>query len=98
MNREIKSKEADKQLGIEYFEELNCADELTQVIYEVNTIEELIVNSQEITEEEIKEAMGYLKNGKTAGIENLPTDLFKLDIEQSPEILHKLLDYTWKDE
>lgn len=70
----------------------------TQELDEQIEIQELEVNTGVITREEIANALKLLKNGKSAGTDNLPIDLIKADTEQAIDMLHKLLNKIWANE
>ncbi|KAJ4434069.1 hypothetical protein ANN_16388 [Periplaneta americana] len=59
---------------------------------------ELRINSKEPTIFEIKNAISKLKNGKSAGLDNLPPDLFKAYPNKIAKIILPLIQKAWKEE
>jgi hypothetical protein len=49
------------------------------------------INTAEPTKEEIKIALKPLKTGKAPGLDNIPLEILKVDLEISAEILHHFL-------
>jgi hypothetical protein len=82
----------------EHFEEvLNRPEPLTPASVEEPS-ENLKVNIEPPTIDEIKEAIKHLKNGKAPGPDNLNAELFKADPDTAAEALHPLFDSIWKEE
>ena len=65
----------------------------------INTAEEdLDINCEPPTKEEIKNALKLLKNGKAAGPDSIPAEALKADPEIMAEMLHPLFLKIWEKE
>ena len=53
--------------------------------------EDLLINCNKPTKEEIKRAIGHIQNGKTAGPDGIPAEALKGDVTTSVEMLYSLL-------
>lgn len=62
-----------------------------------NNIEELNINVQEITLYEIQNAIRKMKDNKAAGIDDIPAELLKADIEATSSIIHNLFQDIWRN-
>ena len=60
------------------------------------TEEDLLINCNKPTREEIKHAIGHIQNGKAAGPDGIPADALKGDT--SVEMLYSLFDEIWEKE
>ena len=60
--------------------------------------QQLDINIEEVTEEEIIEQLKSLRNAKAPGIDNLNAELFKADMETAVKQLHQLFKYIWREE
>ena len=65
---------------------------------EDNSENETEVNLDPPTKTEIQLALSQLKNGKTAGLDNIYLEVLKVDPEVTAEMLYPLLEKTWKEE
>jgi len=60
--------------------------------------EQLPINIDVPSKEEIRQAIKLVKNGKAAGKDNIPGEALKADLETSTEILYHLFQKVWKTE
>ena len=51
-----------------------------------------------ITKEEIRRAVGNMKNGKAAGIDSMTVAMLKADVETTTNVLHALFQKIWDQE
>ena len=59
-------------------------------------MEELDISVEEISVEEIQVAIRKLKNNKAAGVDNIPAELLKADIEATSTVIHGLFQDIWR--
>ncbi|KAK3101401.1 hypothetical protein FSP39_003284 [Pinctada imbricata] len=59
---------------------------------------ELPINLGEPSRMEIRKAIKKLKNGKAAGLDVIPAEAIKADIDTAVDILHSLFIKIWKEE
>ena len=91
----------EKQMKIweEYIQEAFKNIEPTeQTTFNENEIEELNMNTNNITKSEIQSALKTLKNGKAAGCDDIPGEILKSDIATTTDILHNLFNQVWAQE
>ena len=62
------------------------------------SIPPLNIDTGEITRVEIREALKSLKNGKAAGVDNIPAEALKEGGDVIVESLHQLLNLVWTEE
>ena len=84
-----------------YFEEILNRDDppITTDVNEQH--EELDINVDTISKEEIKSVLKEIKNGKAPGIDNIPAELLKADTfctTMAVNMLHDILLSTWDTE
>ena len=60
--------------------------------------EDLLINCNKPTREEIKRAIGHIQNGKTAGPDGIPAEALKGDVTTSVEMLYSLFEEIWEKE
>ena len=60
-----------------------------------NNKEELDINVEEISVDEIQAAIRKMKN-KAAGVDNIPAELLKADIDATSTIIHRLIQDIWR--
>ena len=60
--------------------------------------EDLLINGNKPTREEIKRAIGHIKNGKAAGPDGIPAEALKGDVTASVEMLYCVLAEIWERE
>ena len=58
----------------------------------------LPVNTNNITEEEVKKAIKQLKSGKAPGSDNIQAEVLKADINITAKMLHPLINQIWEEE
>ena len=58
----------------------------------------LSIHTGEITKLEIRKALRSLKNGKAAGVDNIPAEALKEGGAEIVDSLHELLNLVWKEE
>lgn len=58
----------------------------------------LSIHTGEITKLEIRKALRSLKNGKAAGVDNIPVEALKEGGAEIVDSLHELLNLVWKEE
>ena len=59
---------------------------------------DLPINCEPPSKEEIRQAIKTLRNGKAAGPDNIPAEVLKMDIEETVEMLHPLFVKIWEEE
>ena len=60
--------------------------------------EDLPINCEIPTKEEIRRAICQMKNGKAAGPDDIPAEALKADLEASVAMLHPLFERIWEEE
>ena len=60
--------------------------------------EDLLINCNKPTREEIKRAIGHIQNGKAAGPDGIPAEALKGDVTTSVEMLYSLFEEIWEKE
>ena len=69
---------------------------------QINTIqpaeEDLRIDCNKPTREEIKRAIGHIQNGKAAGPDGIPAEALKGDVTTSVEMLYSLFEEIWEEE
>ena len=60
--------------------------------------EDLLINCNIPTREEIKRAIGHIQNGKAAGPDGIPAEALKGDVTTSVEMLYSLFEEIWEKE
>lgn len=91
----------EKQLKIwmEYIrEQFTNKDPEELIDFGERNIEELKVNTNNITKLEIQKAIKSLKNNKAAGIDNIQPEMLKVDEKTSTEMLFGLFQKIWSEE
>ena len=58
---------------------------------------ELPINCDRPTEEEIREAIKMLRNGKAAGSDEIPAEAIKADLDTAVSVLHSLFGKIWEE-
>ena len=58
--------------------------------------EDLLINCNKPTREEIKRAIGHIQNGKAAGPDGIPAEALKGDVTTSVEMLYSLFEEIWE--
>ncbi|XP_073695611.1 uncharacterized protein [Garra rufa] len=104
--RPVKDKEGRAIAGVEqqinrwseHFEELlnRPVPSNTPDINPAN--EDLPINCEKPTREEIRKAITLLKNGKAAGPDNIPAEVLKVDQDTVAEMLYPLFEKIWEEE
>lgn len=56
------------------------------------------INTSEPSREEIRKAIGNLKNGEAPGIDNIPAELLKADIDYATTKVKEIIGIVWRDE
>ena len=91
---------ADKQLNrwAKHFEELlnRPAPQNQPDIQPAETY--LPIDCNKPTREEIKKAIAHMKNGKVAGLDGIPAETLKADVNTSVEMLYCLFEDIWEKE
>ena len=99
-NGNILSKESDiMNRWAEHFRSVLNRGDPTQppaIDIDNNNIEELDISVEEISAEEIQAAIRKLKNNKAAGVDNIPAELLKADIEATSTVIHGLFQDIWR--
>ena len=49
-----------------------------------------VIDTGYITKEEIRRAIGNMKNGKAAGIDSITVEMLKVDVDETTNMLHAL--------
>jgi hypothetical protein len=81
----------------EHFKEvLNRPPPVTQTTLQEAT--PLDIETGPVTKTEVKIALKTLKNGKSAGFDNIPAEAWKVGDWISEEVLHYLLNKIWNDD
>ncbi|XP_043943589.1 uncharacterized protein LOC122815288, partial [Protopterus annectens] len=60
--------------------------------------EDLPINCEKPSKEEIRKAIIQMKNGKAAGPDNIPAEALKADLNTSVEMLYPLFERIWAEE
>ena len=60
--------------------------------------DELNINLEEISINEIKGALKLLKNRKSPGVDEITAEVLKVDTEITATVFHRLFQHIWKDE
>ena len=60
--------------------------------------EDLLINCNKPTREEIKRVIGHIQNGKAAGPDGIPAEALKGDVTTSVEMLYSLFEEIWEKE
>ena len=97
-NRPLSGQEAQLQRWAEHFEELlnrPAPEEPPDIEPAANDLD---INCDVPTREEIARAISKLNNGKAAGPDYIPAEALKVDIGLSVEILHQLFEKIWMTE
>lgn len=58
--------------------------------------EELDIDIEEVSREEIRKAILKLKNGKSPGLDAITAEMIKADMETSTTVFYKLFQHIWK--
>ena len=96
----LKSKEDRQARGRSTLRELGGTtkpDEMDEEDEEIGE-GELDINTEPLTEEEIKRVVHTLKNGKAPGIDQITAELLKVDTGSTCVELRRLFDLIWKEE
>ncbi|XP_043922942.1 uncharacterized protein LOC122798228, partial [Protopterus annectens] len=94
----INSIEHQLKRWVEHFEELlNRPSPLNPPIIEPAN-EDLPINCEKPSKEEIRKAIIQMKNGKAAGPDNIPAEALKADLNTSVEMLYPLFERIWAEE
>ena len=56
------------------------------------------IDTSEPSRDEVRKAIGNLKNGKAPGIDNIPAELLKADIDYATTKVKEIIDIVWRDE
>lgn len=82
----------------EHFQEVLNTRTNANFVTDENITPPLKMNTNAPSKAEIKLAIKKLKNGKAAGSDGLPAEIFKADPETSSDILHKMITSIWQTE
>ncbi|XP_043921714.1 cyclic nucleotide-gated cation channel beta-3 [Protopterus annectens] len=94
----INSIEHQLKRWVEHFEELlNRPSPLNPPIIEPAN-EDLSINFEKPSKEEIRKAIIQMKNGKVAGPDNILAEALKADLNTSVEMLYPLFERIWAEE
>ena len=66
------------------------------IVQDASTIE--TIETGYITREEIRRAVGNMKNGKAAGIDSINVEMLKADTDTTTNVLHELFQKIWDQE
>ena len=96
--RTIDRDEQQRKRWMEHFEELlnRPAPENTPNIQEADM--DLPIDCNKPTREEIRKAIQQLKNGKSAGPDNIPAEALKANTETTVDMLLPLFEKIWEEE
>lgn len=78
----------------EYFQEMLGSAEINEDEVEILNLNN--EQSEEITKEEIEQAVKRLKNGKAPGNDNIKAEMYKHMGDKGIEILHEIIDTAWR--
>ena len=75
-------------------------EEINNIDKEVDPVTNRYINCKldAPTKSEIITALKQIKNGKSAGIDNIPPEILKADIDVTADILHPLIKQIWEKE
>jgi len=76
---------------------LNWPDPVAPAVVDDRQQNEIDVSDKCITQQEIKQALKNMKNGKAAGMDYITTELLKADIETTACLLEDLFLTVWSD-
>ena len=91
----------DQQMNrwVQHFEQLlNKPKPLTDTPIIVPANEDLPINCEKPTRNEIRRAIAGIKDGKAAGPDDIPAEALKADVDLSVEMLYPLFERIWEDE
>ncbi|XP_062611962.1 uncharacterized protein LOC134273760 [Saccostrea cucullata] len=95
----VLSKKEDIQKGWkEHFEEVFNINDTGNEVLITSAINTLDFNTDPPSIEEVKKAIGKLKNGKAAGIDQINAELLKAEEYWTPTILTNILQNIWESE
>ena len=104
--RPVKDKEGNQLVGeenqrqrwVEHFEDLLNRPSPANPPNIQPAENDLDIDCSAPSQEEIRQAIKQLKNGKAAGPDNIPAEALKLDIETTVDMLHPLFEQIWNEE
>ena len=95
--RVLQSEEEQKKRWKDHFEELLNRPAPVETPDIEPAEEDLPIKCDVPNKEEIKKAIGQLKNGKAAGPDNIPAEALKADTDTMVEILYPLFKKIWQE-
>ena len=98
MGNTIPSEEQQRGRWKEHFEELLNRPEPRNPPDIQPADNDLLIDCNSPTKEEISRAIKQLRNGKAAGPDGIPAEALKADLETSVEMLHPLFMKIWEEE
>jgi hypothetical protein len=87
-----------KQRWVEYVSELLNRPAPTNPPNLEPAEQDLQIGCDAPSKEEIRKAIGQLRNGKAAGPDHIPAEALKADVETTVNILHPLFQHIWEEE
>ncbi|VEN42335.1 unnamed protein product [Callosobruchus maculatus] len=82
----------------EYYEELMNCDQNNDIIDEVTRNYIVGIDTSEPTRDELKEAVKNMRNNKSPGIDDIPSELWKADVEKTLDLILPLIKDVWVQE
>jgi hypothetical protein len=89
----ITNEQQQRRRWVEHFKEMYNKVNVNNGIEEhidMNKGEQLKINTAAPTKHEIRNAIKKTKNGRAAGTDNIPNELYKADILTTIEVFHKI--------
>jgi hypothetical protein len=93
----VQGKKQELDRWLEHFKELLNRPAPTNPPH-INPDNDLDIDSERPTREEIRDAIQHLKRGKAAGPDNIPAEALKADLKTTVNMLYPLFGRIWEEE
>jgi len=96
----LNDKESKTKQWLEHFSEVlnreNPSNPVSEM--EIELLDEIEIDTSEPSRDEVRKAIGHLKNGKAPGIDNIQAELLKADVGYATTKVKEIIDIVWRDE